>query len=206
LPALDADTADDKRREEQFYDEFRKLGGAPPSNPGMPGGPVAEQEGEIEAHQLRDILNRLYAKELGVKDFSTDLCRSLVSLYDWKMNGKVDFSEYKNFYNDFHLIEKGYKKNEAYQRGFVHSYELRTILHTLADSSAAMKGLRISNATFNAVALRYSDEDGRVFFGDLLACVCKLKSVFGCFKAKDRGNTGMASFQIDEFIQLSIYS
>jgi len=42
-------------------------------------------------------------------------------------------------------------------------------------------GLRITNATFNAVVMRYSDQDGKVFFDDFLACVSKLKTLFGTF-------------------------
>lgn len=40
-------------------------------------------------------------------------------------------------------------------------------------------GLQVSNATFNAVVMRYSDKEGHVAFDDFAAAYIKLKSLFG---------------------------
>ena len=40
-------------------------------------------------------------------------------------------------------------------------------------------GLRVSNATFNAIVMRYSNRHGEVRFADFVACVIKLKTLFG---------------------------
>ena len=40
-------------------------------------------------------------------------------------------------------------------------------------------GLRVSNATFNAIVMRYSNRNGEVRFADFVACVIKLKTLFG---------------------------
>ena len=37
----------------------------------------------------------------------------------------------------------------------------------------------MSNATFNAIVMRYSNRDGHVKFDDFVACVIKLKTLFG---------------------------
>jgi len=37
----------------------------------------------------------------------------------------------------------------------------------------------VSNATFNALVMRYSDKEGRVAFDDFVAPYIKLKSLFG---------------------------
>ncbi len=39
--------------------------------------------------------------------------------------------------------------------------------------------MRLSNATFNAIVMRYSDKEGHVRFDDFVACVIKLKTMFG---------------------------
>jgi len=192
---VDADTAADAKREEEFYDEFKK------ATHGLVG-----PKAQISAYQLKPILVKLYAKELHVTEFSIDLCRSLVALHDNDMSGKLSFEEYKELYKDFHLIQKVFKSNDKEGRGYFNSYELRTVLHTVADGNPGLKGLRISNATFNAVAMRYSDDEGKVFFDDFLACVSKLKILFETFQAKDNKASGFAAFHIDEFIQLSVYS
>jgi len=40
-------------------------------------------------------------------------------------------------------------------------------------------GYRVSNATFNAIVMRYSDKDGHVKFNDFVAAYIKLKTLFG---------------------------
>ena len=40
-------------------------------------------------------------------------------------------------------------------------------------------GFRVSNATFNAIVMRYSDKDGHVKFNDFVAAYIKLKTLFG---------------------------
>lgn len=42
-----------------------------------------------------------------------------------------------------------------------------------------LTGLKVSNATFNAIVMRYSDNDGHVRFDDFVACFIKLKGMFG---------------------------
>ena len=37
----------------------------------------------------------------------------------------------------------------------------------------------MSNATFNAIVMRYSNRNGEVRFADFVACVIKLKTLFG---------------------------
>ena len=40
-------------------------------------------------------------------------------------------------------------------------------------------GMHVSNATFNAIAMRYSNENGHVLFNDFVAAYIKLKLLFG---------------------------
>ena len=46
-------------------------------------------------------------------------------------------------------------------------------------------GVRVSNATFNAIAMRYSDNNGRVLFNDFVAAFIKLKLLFGKYNDHD---------------------
>ena len=49
----------------------------------------------------------------------------------------------------------------------------------LTDWPLCVSGLRVSNATFNAIVMRYSNRHGEVRFADFVACVIKLKTLFG---------------------------
>jgi len=40
-------------------------------------------------------------------------------------------------------------------------------------------GFRVSNATFNAIVMRYSDKDGHIVFDDFVSLYIKLKTLFG---------------------------
>jgi len=40
-------------------------------------------------------------------------------------------------------------------------------------------GCRVSNATFNAIVMRYSDKDGHIKFNDFVAAYVKLRTLFG---------------------------
>jgi len=40
-------------------------------------------------------------------------------------------------------------------------------------------GYRVSNATFNAIVMRYSDKNGHIKFNDFVAAYIKLKTLFG---------------------------
>ena len=37
----------------------------------------------------------------------------------------------------------------------------------------------MSNSTFNALVMRYSDQSGRIYFDDFIMCSIRLKSMFG---------------------------
>lgn len=39
--------------------------------------------------------------------------------------------------------------------------------------------MRVSNSTFNAIVMRYSNKEGQVRFDDFVACYIKLKTMFG---------------------------
>ena len=49
-------------------------------------------------------------------------------------------------------------------------------MHDFIDS-----GFRTSNSTFNAMVMRYSDNEGHVVFDDFVASYVKLKSMFSKF-------------------------
>lgn len=40
-------------------------------------------------------------------------------------------------------------------------------------------GFTLSNATFNALVMRYSHRDGKMYFDDFVSCVARMKTMFG---------------------------
>jgi hypothetical protein len=42
-------------------------------------------------------------------------------------------------------------------------------------------GFTVSNATFNAIIMRYSDKDGRIEFDEFVSIYIKLRTIFGLY-------------------------
>ena len=58
----------------------------------------------------------------------------------------------------------------------------------------------MSNSTFNALVMRYSDQSGRIYFDDFIMCSIRLKSMFGktYFCLKGPTSTTPAQVQCDQ--------
>lgn len=188
---LGEDTEDDEAKTEEAYEGFR-------ANTG--------EDGEVDAYELKDLLNGIFQQEFEFDGFSVDLCRSMVAMSDADMSGKLNFPDYQSLWKDLHMCKKAFKKLDEDGNGYFNSYEFRSVLITLGAYIDNLKGLRVSNSTFNAIVMRYSDREGHVKFDDFVACVIKLKTMFDTFKSKDGEGSGEATYRMDEFIQMTMYS
>jgi len=158
----------------------------------------AGEDGEIDAYELKDILNDTFTQEFEFDGFSTDMCRSMVAMKDADFSGRLDFRDFSSLLDDLNICKKAFKTLDVDGNGYFSAFEFKRVLNTL--------GLRMSNATFNAVVMRYSNKEGHVVFDDFVAAVIKLKTLFQSFKDKDAPGDAGAEFQMDEFLQLSMYS
>lgn len=164
---------------------------------------IAGEDGEISAYELKDVLNQIFMEEFEFDGFSTDMCRSMVAMKDADLSGKLGFSDFTDLWSDLRLCRKAFKMLDTDGNSYFESYEFRRVLNTMAPA-LGLQGLKVSNATFNAIVMRYSDNDGHVRFDDCVACFIKLKCMFETYKDNDQG--GEASFGQDEFIQLTMYT
>ncbi|ELU07534.1 hypothetical protein CAPTEDRAFT_167979 [Capitella teleta] len=186
------DDEDDEAKGEEGRDAFLNLAG---------------EDGEIDAYELKDILNNLFMQEFEFDGFSADMCRSMVAMRDADMSGKLGFQDFKNLWYDLQLCRKVFKMLDEDGGGFFSSYELRRAINAIAHVPGCnLTGLRVSNSTFNAIVMRYSNKEGQVRFDDFVACVIKLRTMFETFKGKDEAGEGQATFDMDEYVQLAVYS
>jgi len=158
----------------------------------------AGEDGEIDAYELRDLLNETFTQEFEFDGFSKDMCRSMVAMKDADLSGRLDYSDFASLLEDLKICKKAFRLYDTDGNGYFSSFEFKRVLNTM--------GLRMSNATFNATVMRYSVKEGHVVFDDFVACVVKLKTLFQTFKDKDEEESGSAEFKMDEYIQLSMYS
>ncbi|XP_056021335.1 calpain-B-like isoform X28 [Ostrea edulis] len=163
---------------------------------------VAGDDMEIDAYELRDILNTVFTRdgsiEFSFDGFSLDTCRSMVAMHDGDLSGKLGFDEFKVLWRDLRRWKGVFREYDRDKSGKLSSYELRSALHA--------SGFRLSNRTFSALVMRYSSKDGNVEFGDFILCAIRMKTMLASFKNIDEENSGHAAFDLDGFIQTVMYS
>lgn len=159
---------------------------------------LAGTDGEIDAFELKEILNEEFAKELKHQEFTTDLTRSMVAMRDMDMSGKLDFDDYKRLWSDLLLCKRAFMALDADNSGTFNKSEFHRALDIL--------GLKVAEKTEEALVMRYSDKDGNICFNDFVACYIKLKTMLRSFRGKDWYNQGSIEYHLDEFVQLCMYS
>nr|XP_022333313.1 calpain-B-like isoform X9 [Crassostrea virginica] len=163
---------------------------------------VAGDDMEIDAYELRDILNAVFTKEGSVEfvfdGFSLDTTRSMVAMHDGDLSGKLGFDEFKVLWADLRRWKGVFKEYDRDRSGNLSSYELRSALHA--------SGFRLSNRTFSALVMRYSSKNGNIEFGDFILCAIRMKTMLASFRNIDVDNSGHAAFDVDTFIQTVMYS
>jgi len=53
---------------------------------------------------------------------------------------------------------------------------------------------------------RYSDEGGNMDFDNFISCLVRLDAMFRAFKSLDKDGTGQIQVNIQEWLQLTMYS
>ncbi|XP_062596940.1 calpain-B-like isoform X10 [Saccostrea cucullata] len=159
---------------------------------------VAGDDLEIDAYELKDILNAVFTREFSFDGFSLETCRSMVAMHDGDLSGKLGFDEFKVLWADLRRWKGVFKEYDRDKSGKLSSYELRSALHA--------SGFRLSNRTFSALVMRYSSKDGQIEFGDFILCAIRMKTMLASFKNIDVENSGHAAFDLDGFIQTVMYS
>ncbi|KAH3699504.1 hypothetical protein DPMN_074460 [Dreissena polymorpha] len=174
-------TEDDKVQGEELKESFKRIAGE-----------------DLEVDELRDILNSVFtkAKEFTFDRFSLDVCRSMVAMHDVELSGKLGFEEFKVLWKDLRKWKAVFKEFYKDNSGLLSSYEIRNAFHA--------SGFRLSNRTLSAIILRFSNKKGEIEFDDFLLCAIRLMTMITSFKGHD--NKGVASYDIESFIQTTMYS
>ncbi|XP_046375985.1 calpain-B-like isoform X5 [Haliotis rufescens] len=163
---------------------------------------IAGEDMEIDAYELRDILNSVFTKddflEFSFEGFTIDCTRSMVAMHDGDLSGKLGYDEFKALWLDLRRWKGVFKEYDHDGSGHLSSYEIRAALKSV--------GFRLSNLTSRSVVMRYSNKEGQIEFGDFIMCAIRLKTMLSSFKAVDPEGQGLGAFDVDTFIQTTMYS
>jgi calpain len=131
--------------------------------------------------------------------YGTLLRNFTISLfYQIDHSGKLGYEEFKTLWNDLRQWKKVFHAYDRFKTSSLDSFELRAALNSA--------GFRVSNSTFKCLAMRFSDQQGQVYFDDFILCAVRLKTMFDIFNTASASNGSKAQFTLDEFIQTTMYS
>ncbi|XP_064600052.1 calpain-9-like isoform X2 [Liolophura sinensis] len=176
-------TSEEEEQEASLRQYFRQLAG---------------EDMEIDAFELQEVLNSVFQREFSFPGFTIDTCRSMVAMHDGDMSGKLGYEEFKALWTDLRRWKTVFKEFDRDGSGNLNSYELRSAFRHV--------GFSLSNNTLKALVMRYSKRDGNIDFGDFVACAVRLKTMIETFKTLEVQGSGRAFFNMDDFIQTTMYS
>ncbi|XP_034519465.1 calpain-9 [Ailuropoda melanoleuca] len=131
---------------------------------------VAGEDMEVTAEELEYVLNAVLSKkkDLQFKKLSLISCKNIISLMDTSGNGKLEFEEFKAFWDKLKTWTNLFLQFDADKSGTMSSYELRTALKAA--------GFQLSHHLLQLVVLRYADEGLQLGFDDFLNCLVRLEN------------------------------
>ncbi|XP_053880340.1 calpain-9 [Malaclemys terrapin pileata] len=159
---------------------------------------VAGEDMEITAEELEYVLNAVLkkAKDIKFEKVSLITCRNIISLMDSSGNGKLEFNEFKIFWDKLKKWLSIYVHFDSDRSGTMSSYELRS---ALTDA-----GFQLNNYLLQLIVLRYSDDQFQIDFDDFLNCLIRLENASRIFLALSKKNREFINLNINEFITLTM--
>uniref|UniRef100_A0A7N8XU77 Calpain 9 n=1 Tax=Mastacembelus armatus TaxID=205130 RepID=A0A7N8XU77_9TELE len=165
-------------------------------------GALAPEEESSEEKGLRRLFDQLAGdvrkqlfntirKEIKFEGLSLSTCHSIINLMDVDNTGKLEFQEFKVFWEKMKKWIMLFLSFDTDRSGKMSSYELRSVL------SAA--GMRLNNQLLQLIGLRFADQNYEIDFDDYLTCIVRLENMFRTFQALDkfkRGRVRMNMMQV----------
>ncbi|KAF7669149.1 hypothetical protein LDENG_00238400 [Lucifuga dentata] len=161
---------------------------------------LAGDDMEVSPAELMNILNRIISKHGDMKTdgFSIESCRSMVAVMDSDSTGKLGFHEFKHLWNNIKKWQAVYKSYDRDCSGVIGADELPNAFRAA--------GFPLNDHLFQMLIRRYSDENGNMDFDNYIGCLVRLDAMCRAFKTLDKDNNGTIKVNIQEWLQLTMYS
>uniref|UniRef100_A0A8C9PS02 Calpain-9 n=1 Tax=Spermophilus dauricus TaxID=99837 RepID=A0A8C9PS02_SPEDA len=159
---------------------------------------IAGKDMEVTAEELEYVLNAVLQKrkDLKFKKLSLISCRNIISLMDTSGNGKLEFSEFRVFWDRLKQWINLFIQFDVDKSGTMSSYELRTALRAA--------GFQLSSRLLQLIVLRYANEGLQLDLDDFLNCLVRLENASRVFQALRMKNKDFIHLNINEFINLTM--
>ncbi|ELK34854.1 Calpain-9, partial [Myotis davidii] len=143
----------------------------------------------FEPHQEADFCLRIFSDKKAISRGNT-LVFSFTRSAQTSGNGKLEFDEFKVFWEKLKTWTNLFLRFDADKSGTMSSYELRTALRAA--------GFQLSRHLLQLVVLRYADQDLQLGFDDFLNCLVRLENASRVFQALSTKNKEFIHLNINE--------
>lgn len=155
---------------------------------------VAGQDGQISADELQRCLTHSGISGT-YKPFSLDTCRLMIAMLDRDYSNSMGFNEFKDLWQALNGWKQTFLSYDRDRSGTVEANELQHAITSM--------GFNLSPQAMNIIMKRYS-LGGRIVFDEFVSCCVKLRALTDQFQRRDTTRTGKATFQYDDFIQVTM--
>ncbi|XP_068451703.1 calpain-9 [Clinocottus analis] len=152
----------------------------------------------ISVRELQQMLNGVLSrrKEIKFDGLSLSTCHSIINLMDVDNTGKLEFQEFKVFWEKMKKWIMLFLSFDTDRSGKMSSYELRIALKAA--------GMQLNNQLLQLVGLRFADGNYDIDFDDYLTCIVRLENMFRAFQVLDSNKRGRVNMNIMQFLMLSM--
>ncbi|XP_034044325.1 calpain-9 [Thalassophryne amazonica] len=159
---------------------------------------LAGQDQAICATELQQLLNGVLSrrKEIKFDGLSLGTCHSIINLMDVDNTGKLEFQEFKVFWEKMKKWIMLFLSFDTNRSGKMSSYELRNALDAA--------GMHLNNKLLQLIALRFANTEHDIDFDDYLTCIVRLENMFRAFQTLDKAKMGKVNMNLMQFLMLSM--
>lgn len=119
-------------------------------------------------------------------------------MLDTDKSGRLNLAEFEVLMTDINKWKAAFKQYDRTGAGRLSAYELRDALNSA--------GYQLNNKVLNALVHRYGSRDGTLAFDDFIMCAVRIRTMIEAFKNKDREGTQQATFNLDDWVETTMYS
>ncbi|XP_016311740.1 calpain-3-like [Sinocyclocheilus anshuiensis] len=161
---------------------------------------LAGDDMQINANELRTVLNRVVAKhkELKTEGFSLESCRSMIALMDTDGTGHLNLQEFKHLWNKIKKWKLVFTRFDTDKSSTISSFEMRNAL--------TEAGFQLNNQLYDIICMRYANEHMEMDFDSYISCLVRLEGMFRAFRAFDKDGDGIIKLNVFEWLQLTMYA
>ncbi|XP_053127373.1 calpain small subunit 2 [Hemicordylus capensis] len=160
---------------------------------------LAGDDMEVCPTELMNILNKVVARHQDLRSdgFSLDTCRSMVSVMDSDTTGKLDFYQFKYLWGNIKKWQCVFKQ---------HVGPSGTLEMARIPAAFKAAGFNLHEQLYALIIRRYAEEDGTMDFNNFISCLVRLDGMFRAFKSLDRAGDGKVQMNLQDWLQLTMYS